>query len=235
MQVNFKKIKEEVEGQAKASKRDPNDVRLVAVSKTVGVEEVKEAFDQGARDFGENRPEELVKKATYFQELREINEPIRWHFIGNIQSRQIKNIVSNAYLIHSLEKFEHARKIDRVAREIGKVQKVLVEVNVSKETSKGGIYANDLPSFLDSIKELKNLEVVGIMTMAPIQDEQHADLPFPAKVFSDARKLLDDNEQKFSKGEEGKLVLSAGMTNDWKDAISAGSTCVRIGRAIFSA
>ena len=217
MLTRYAEIKEQVDARIVECGRSLDDVTLVAVSKTVGLDEVQDAISQGATDFGENRPEELARKAEAFPKAN-------WHFIGNIQSRQIKSIVPHACLIHSLDKFEHAQKIDKVAGEIGKIQKVLVEVNVSGEESKAGLTAEELPQFLEELKSLQNIEVCGLMTMAPIQDDAHADLPNPEEVFRRAHELVVVN---------GLQDLSAGMTNDWPDAIKQGSTFVRIGRAIF--
>lgn len=218
MLTRYAEVKNQVDARITGCGRSLDDVTLVAVSKTVGLDEVEDAISQGATDFGENRPEELVRKAEAFPN-------VNWHFIGNIQSRQIKNIVPNACLIHSLNKLEHAQKIDKVAGEIGKIQKVLVEVNVSGEESKAGLTASELPQFLEELKSLQNVEVCGLMTMAPIQDDAHACLPNPEEVFKRAHELVVAN---------GLEELSAGMTNDWVDAISQGSTFVRIGRAIFA-
>ncbi len=223
MLTNYSKIKFQVDARIDECGRGSDEVTLVAVSKTVGLEEVEDAISQGATDFGENRPEELVRKAQAFPKSN-------WHFIGNIQSRQIKNIVPHACMIHSLTKPEHAEKIDRVAREIGKVQKVLVEVNVSGEDSKAGLSKEELPEFLKSLSDLKNLQVCGLMTMAPIQDEAHANLANPDEVFERAHELVVKNKE--LAGDEF-CELSAGMTNDWQQAIAHGSTFVRIGRAIF--
>ena len=218
MLTRYAEVKNQVDARITGCGRSLDDVTLVAVSKTVGLDEVEDAISQGATDFGENRPEELVRKAEAFPN-------VNWHFIGNIQSRQIKNIVPNACLIHSLNKLEHAQKIDKVAGEIGKIQKVLVEVNVSGEESKAGLTAEELPEFLEQLRPLENIHVCGLMTMAPIQDEEHAGLPNPESVFKKAHELVVAN---------GLEELSAGMTNDWVDAISQGSTFVRIGRAIFA-
>ena len=218
MLTRYAEVKNQVDARITECGKSLDDVTLVAVSKTVGLDEVQDAISQGATDFGENRPEELVRKAEAFPN-------VNWHFIGNIQSRQIKNIVPHACLIHSLDKFEHAQKIDRVAGEIGKIQKVLVEVNVSGEESKAGLTADELPQFLGELKSLQNVEVCGLMTMAPIQDDAHACLPNPEEVFKRAHELVVAN---------GLKQLSAGMTNDWSEAIKQGSTFVRIGRAIFA-
>ena len=218
MLTRYAEIKDKVDARIAECGRRLDEATLVAVSKTVGLDEVQDAINQGATDFGENRPEELVRKAEAFPN-------VNWHFIGNIQSRQIKNIVSHACLIHSLDKLEHAQKIDKVAHGIGKVQRVLVEVNVSGEESKAGLTADELPEFLEQLKTLENLQVCGLMTMAPIQDSAHANLPNPENVFKNAHELVVEYDLR---------ELSAGMTNDWAEAIKQGSTFVRIGRAIFA-
>lgn len=223
MLTNYSKINEKLVQTCKTYDRSRDDVTLIAVSKTVDLPAVQDAIDQGATDFGENRPEELVRKSEAFPGYN-------WHFIGNIQSRQIKKIVPHACLIHSLDKIEHAHKIDSVAAEIGKIQKVLVEVNVSGEASKGGVKPKDLPAFLEECKTLKNIEVVGLMTMAPIHDEAHAELPHPKTVFKLTKKLLEDSKPLMG---ENFCQLSMGMTDDWMDAVAESSTFVRIGRAIF--
>ncbi len=223
MLTNFAEIKREKDEACAEFGRNPEEVKLIAVSKTVGLDEVADAISQGATDFGENRPEELCRKAQAFPDAV-------WHFIGNIQSRQIKNIVPHAALIHSLSKIDHAKKIDRIAGEIGKVQKVLVEVNVSGEESKSGVTKEELLAFLKEMKELSNVEVCGLMTMAPIEDEAHADLPSANEVFKRAHDLLEANK---SLAGDNFCELSAGMTNDWQDGIKNGSTFIRVGRAIF--
>lgn len=220
---NFKQISSLVNQWSQECGRSADEVKLVAVSKTVDLDAVEDAISQGARDFGENRPDELVRKATAFPD-------VNWHFIGNIQSRQIKKIVAHCCLIHSLFSVEHACKINDVAAQIGKVQNALIEVNLSGEQTKSGISASDFNDFLQEISSLENLKVCGIMTMAPIEDELHANLPSPDEVFKDAKKLFDSFAS--ARGSEF-CEISAGMTNDWREAISHGSTIVRIGRAIF--
>ena len=224
MLTHYNDVKSQLESCVLAAGRNVDDVTLVAVSKTVGLPEVEDAISQGAHDFGENRPELLTEKQTNFPEQN-------WHFIGNIQSRQIKNIVPHACLIHSLCELKHAQKIDSVAAELGKVQRVLVQVNVSGEKSKSGFTAEELPDFLESCLKLNNISVDGLMTMAPIKDEAHANLPSPDEVFERAQKLLEKC-QSFMPASFNQL--SAGMTDDWAEAIHHGSTIVRIGRAIFA-
>lgn len=206
--------------------RQPEDVMVLAVSKTVGLEGVDEAVRAGARDFGENRPDQLLEKYEAFPDLR-------WHFIGNIQSRRLKDIVPCAALIHSLYQEKHARKIDEVARELGKVQDVLLEVNVSGEQSKSGQCPEGARALLEICRELPSLRVRGLMTMAPQGDAARA-----RRTFADLRRLHGELHVLLSETSPEQAAafdqLSMGMSEDWPEAIEEGSTIVRIGRAIFS-
>ena len=197
--------------------RASEEVTVVAVSKTVGPEEVASAIEGGAQNFGENRPDQLMLKADRFTGAS-------WHFIGNIQSRRIRDIVGRAVLIHSLFEERHARKIDEIARERNLVQDVLIEVNVSGEASKSGLPPADVRSMLETCETLPNLQVRGLMTMAPLGDMQAA-----RAAFSGLRNLRDDLQPDFPQ----LVELSMGMTDDWPIAVEEGATIVRIGRAIF--
>ena len=198
--------------------RSTDDVTLVAVSKTVGPDEVALAIEAGARDFGENRPDQLMLKADLFPE-------VTWHFIGNIQSRRIRDIVGRASLVHSLFEERHARKIDEVARERGIVQDVLLEVNVSGEQSKSGLAPADVRAMASACAAMPNVRVRGLMTMAPLGDMEAA-----RSAFAGLRQLRDELQIDFPDMTE----LSMGMTDDWPIAVQEGATIVRIGRAVFS-
>ncbi|MBR3182433.1 MAG: YggS family pyridoxal phosphate-dependent enzyme [Eggerthellaceae bacterium] len=211
-------IAEQVAEACKQAGRNPEEVTIVAVSKTVGPAEVASAIEGGARDFGENRPDQLMVKADQFTDST-------WHFIGNIQSRRIRDIVGRATLIHSLFEERHARKIDDVAREHGIVQDALIEVNVSGEHSKSGLAPADVRAMLDYCGGLQNLRICGLMTMAPLGDMQAA-----RQAFEGLRELRDSLQSDYPDVRE----LSMGMTDDWPIAIEEGATIVRIGRAIFS-
>ena len=203
--------------------RSASDVTLVAVSKTVGPEDVALAIEGGACDFGENRPDQLMAKADQFAN-------VNWHFIGNIQSRRIRDIVGRASLIHSLFEERHARKIDEVAREHGIVQDVLLEVNVSGEASKSGRTPEDVRDLFAVCRTLPNVRVRGLMTMAPQGDADVARATFVGlRELRDALRaeLPEDEAAQFSE-------LSMGMSEDWREAVEEGATIVRIGRAIFS-
>lgn len=216
---NYNNIKLEIKKFCKKNKISPAPT-LIAVSKTVGVEEISEAKRQGCVDFGENRPDDLAHKA-------ELIKDVNWHFIGNIQSRQLKKIVYNADYIHSLYEISHAAKIDRLAGELGKIQKVFIEVNVSGEQTKSGLKPDDLIDFLEECKNFKNLQIEGLMTMAPkaiLSSSTAGRLPTPLETFKDLRELGLNL---------GLSSFSMGMSDDYKDAILAGSTYIRVGRAIF--
>ena len=203
--------------------RSADEVTLVAVSKTVGPEDVALAIEGGARDFGENRPDQLVAKADQFTD-------VNWHFIGNIQSRRIRDIVGRATLIHSLFEERHARKIDEIAREHGIVQDVLLEVNVSGEQSKSGRTPADVRELLEVCRTLPNVRVCGLMTMAPQGDAEVA-----RETFVGLRELRDSLRAALPEDEAACFTeLSMGMSEDWPEAVAEGATIVRIGRAIFS-
>ncbi len=203
--------------------RAADDVKLVAVSKTVGIEEVACAIEGGAHDFGENRPDQLMAKADHFP-----NE--NWHFIGNIQSRRIRDIVGRATLVHSLFEESHARKIDEIARDRGIVQDVLLEVNVSGEQSKSGRTPDDVRDLLAVCMSLDNVRVCGLMTMAP-----QGDLEVARKTFAGLRLLRDELRGEMAGADaEAFTELSMGMSEDWREAVEEGATIIRVGRAIFS-
>ncbi|HAM14762.1 MAG TPA: YggS family pyridoxal phosphate-dependent enzyme [Eggerthellaceae bacterium] len=203
--------------------RDPQDVALVAVSKTVGPDEVAAAMQAGARDFGENRPDQLVQKHDAFPQAN-------WHFIGNIQSRRIRDVVGRAVLVHSLFEERHARKIDEIAREAGIVQDVLLEVNVSGEESKGGVAPDKAAALLETCVQLENVRPRGLMTMAP-----QGDLAVAQRCFSDLRDLRDALRSTLDADAAAAFAhLSMGMSEDWRCAVREGATIVRIGRAVFS-
>ena len=219
----YKAVRAELEEVCRAAGREVSEVTLVAVSKTVGPDEVKSAIEGGARNFGENRPDQLMQKADVFPE-------VNWHFIGNIQSRRIRDIVGRATLVHSLFDEKHARKINDIAGERGIVQDVLLEVNVSGEESKSGLEPGQVPYMLEACAAMPNLRVCGLMTMAPQGDADVA-----RKTFSDLRELHENLRSSMDADASASFTeLSMGMSEDWREAVAEGATLVRIGRAIFS-
>ena len=221
--MRYAQLRSELDALCARAGRNPADVRLIAVSKTVGIAQVDQARAAGARDFAENRPDGLMEKHDAFP-------GDNWHFIGNIQSRRIRDIVGRATLIHSLCEVSHARKIDAEAAALGIVQDVLLEVNVSGEESKSGLAPADVIAMLDECAALSHMRVRGLMTMAPRGDASRA-----REVFDELRRLRDelrihlpaDKAEVFDE-------LSMGMSEDWQEAVFAGATMIRVGRAIFS-
>lgn len=203
--------------------RDPREVKVIAVSKTVDVDAVRAAVAAGAHDFGENRPDMLAEKTAALP-----NET--WHFIGNIQSRKIPEIVANASLVHSLYKESHLAKFDAAAQAAGKVQDVLLEVNVSGEESKSGLAPQDVADVLAKAGEFPHIAVRGLMTMAP-----QGDFAVARTCFEGLAALRDELRAQLP-AERAAIFneLSMGMSEDWREAVCAGATMVRIGRALFS-
>ena len=222
VKTRYARVCEEVAQACLEAGRQPQEVRVVAVSKTVDVPVVREALAAGALDFGENRPDSLMPKCAALPQAR-------WHFIGNIQSRRIGDIVASSELIHSLYQESHALKINEAAAKLGKVQDVLLEVNVSGEASKSGVSPEGLPQLVEACIQLDHVRLRGLMTMAP-----QGDAAVALECFERLARL--HHEVKCSLPASCALVfdeLSMGMSEDWREAVRAGATMVRIGRAIF--
>ncbi len=222
--TRYRALEEELERVCVEAGRSRSEVEFIAVSKTVGPEEVAQAAEAGACAFGENRPDQLVCKAP-------LQTDVRWHFIGNIQSRRIPDIVEHASLIHSLFTERHAVRINTEAAARGKVQDVLIEVNVSGEESKSGLAPSEVAAFLERCLQLPNLRVCGLMTMAPRADDAAVRMSFEG-----LRALRDELRKAHPSCDDGAFMhdLSMGMSEDWQRAIAAGATMIRIGRAVFS-
>lgn len=223
LKQRYDRVKEELDEYCRQAGRNPDDITLVAVSKTVEIAAIAEAIDGGIRTFGENRPDSLLEK-------QRAHPDAVWHFIGNIQSRRIADIVSAADMIHSVYKPDHLSRIDAAAKKQGKVQDILLEVNVSGEESKGGIPPEEVRSFLKQAEELPHIRLRGFMTMAPQGDAERA-----RHCFAALRQIKEQVSEEFS---GSTLIhdldeLSMGMSEDWREAVSEGATIVRIGRAIF--
>lgn len=217
----YKSLRDEIDQVCAACGRTPQDVKLVAVSKTVGISEVSLALEAGANDFGENRPDELVKK-------HQAHPSAQWHFIGNVQSRRIPDIVACAHLIHSVYKPEHLPKIQEAAQRAGKVQNILLEVN-SGEEQKDGIQPDKAFDFAQAASRLNNICLCGLMTMAP-----QGDLDAARRCFEALRLLRDEMVTAGVVDTSVFCELSMGMTEDWRQAIEEGATLIRVGRAVFS-
>ncbi len=200
--------------------RDPAEIRLVAVGKGHPAESIREAYELGLRDFGENRAQELKEK---YEVLRDLD--ITWHFIGRIQTNKVKYFVPIVDYIHSVWRERELVEIDKRSKALGKIVKVFVEVNVSGESTKAGVRPEDLEDFLKVATGFENIEIVGLMTMAPYV-ENPEDVRW---VFRELREMRDGLRESFP----SLVELSMGMSNDFEIAVQEGATFLRIGTAIF--
>lgn len=201
--------------------REVSEVRLIAVTKTYGAELINEAIDCGVTDIGENRVQEIMEKYDAVK-------PVRWHLIGHLQKNKVKYIIDKVELIHSVDSFELAKEIDKHAKKIEKVQRILLEVNVSGEESKFGIRPEECEELCRRISELENVKIEGLMTIAPFVDDEK----ILENVFAGLKRLAQNISEKDIEKVDMK-ELSMGMTNDFPLAIKCGSTFIRVGTGIF--
>ncbi|MCX8052535.1 MAG: YggS family pyridoxal phosphate-dependent enzyme [Armatimonadetes bacterium] len=211
-------VMQRIDAAASRSGRSPNEVTLVAVTKTRSVEEIKEALACGVTDIGENYVQEAEAK---YAEIGE--NAVRWHMIGHLQRNKVKHAVEIFSLIHSVDSEALAREIGRRAEAIGKLADVLVEVKISDEATKFGVEPAEALFLVEKISEISGIRVCGLMGMAPIVADPEETRPYFAKL-----KAIWDKLPK-----EQRLYLSMGMTQDFEVAIEEGSNMVRIGTAIF--
>ena len=200
----------------------PEDVTLVAVSKTHPAGAIREAYDAGHRIFGESRPQELREKYDV------LPKDIEWHMIGHLQTNKAKQAVKYFSLIHSVDTEHLARALDKEARKIGKCQDILVQVNLAKEDSKSGIYKEDLRPLLDLVDELPNLRLRGLMCIAPNYDDVEKCRPLFHEMYEIFQQV---KEIPFKTANIS--YLSMGMTHDYQIAVEEGANIVRVGTAIF--
>lgn len=204
--------------------RSPDEVTLVAVSKSVPVEAMQEAYAAGIRDFGENRAQEARDKFPAF------GDDVRWHFVGRLQTNKVKYIVRHCHLLHSLDRPALAQEVDRRAARDGKVLPCLLEVNVAGEATKAGVPPEQVIPFLRQMAQWPALRVVGLMTVAPATTDPETVRP----VFRRLRELaLRAAEELGDVPGVEMRHLSMGMTDDFEVAVEEGATIVRIGRGIF--
>jgi PLP dependent protein len=219
LEKRYAEIRAKIEAAAQTAGRDPRDIKLLAVTKTVGLDQVRQAMALGISDFGENRVQDAASKVAALPEAR-------WHFIGHLQSNKVKDVLPHYTLIHSLDRPSLATALQNNAERLEITADVLVQVNVSGEESKFGLEPAGLTDFLSYLKDLGRIRVCGLMTMAPYVDDPETVRP----VFRRLRELRD----LYATTANGLHELSMGMTNDYKVAIEEGATIVRIGSALFS-
>jgi len=217
---NLKILNEQIKAKCNELNRNAEEIKLIAVSKTYGVDAINSANDFGLTDFGENKAQELRDK------YETLDDKVTWHYIGKLQRNKAKYVVKAASFIHSVDSITLADEINKQAAKLDKVQKILLEVKTSFEESKSGTEDEDtLKALAEHCGSLDNIDLIGLMTMAPFTDDEK----IIRQSFSELRKLKDRlNEHGFNLSE-----LSMGMTNDFEIGIEEGATMLRIGSAIF--
>jgi len=199
----------------------PEDVTLVCVSKTRQIEEIKQAYVAGARDFGENKVQELIEKYD------SLEQDIRWHFIGHLQRNKVKLIVGKVHLIHSLDSIRLLREIEKQYVAKDEIANLLIQVNIGKENTKTGIAAEDIDTFIKECEKCSNIKIKGLMATIPIGNAKDC------RMYFDKMKSMFDNLKTFSFKNVSMEFLSLGMSGDFEIAIEAGANMIRLGEKIF--
>jgi PLP dependent protein len=215
---NYKKVLSAINEASRRSGRPPGEVTLIAVTKTVGIAEVRQAVSLGISDFGENRVQDAASKVGSMP-------TVRWHFIGHLQTNKAKDVLPAYHMIHSLDRLSLAEALQRCADRFDKTAEVLIQVNTSGEESKFGLEPDQLPGFLKKVNIFDRIKIRGLMTMAPFLKDPENTRPY----FRKLRQLRNEN---ITSGLE-LPELSMGMTNDFTVAVEEGATMVRIGSALF--
>ena len=219
---NLDIIKQNVAAACSECGRNPEDVLILAVTKTRSAEEINEAIRCGITDIGENRVQELLSKYD------EVDKNVRWHIIGHLQSNKVKYIADKVSMIHSVDSVKLAEEIDRRCAPLGKVMDILIEIN-SGEENKDGIEPSEAFSVIEEVSKLKNVRIKGLMTMAPIYAPEET----LKKVFSDLYKLsVDISSKRYDN--VSMECLSMGMSRDYEEAVRQGATIIRPGRTLFN-
>lgn len=199
----------------------PEEVKLLAVSKTKPLEYLEEAYEAGIRDFGENKVQELLKKCEHF------HKDVRWHLIGHLQSNKVKYLVDKVYLIHSLSSMSLLNEIEKVFGKANKTANTLIQINIGREESKTGVLEENLYEFIEEIEKCNYVSVKGLMVIIPIGDEESN-----RRYFKKTKKIFDELKTRSYKNIKME-ILSMGMTHDYMTAIEEGSTLIRVGTGIF--
>lgn len=226
---NFEIVEEKIFRALDKCGRKRTDLKLIVVSKGQAIEKMMAAYKYGARFFGENYPEETVKKIAELSDWADIE----WHMIGHLQSRKAKIVTDSFSMLHSLDSLHTAEKLERLLTENGRVLPVLIELNISGETSKNGILYSEngeptaLYDFIEKIMEYKHLRIDGLMTMPPLLEEPNEIRPY----FCRLKIILESLKKRFPSNQWNDL--SMGTSLDFEVAIEEGSTMIRVGSALL--
>ena len=219
---NLKVVMDRIASAAKRAGRDPSSIRLVVVTKTIDRDRIREAVAAGAAILGENRVQEAKEK------IEALGKIAGWHLIGHLQTNKAKYAVKLFDLIHSVDNLELAQELDRQAAKTGKVQDVLIEVNIADEASKAGMAVKGAPALVREAARLKNISIQGLMTMPPYSENPRDSRSYFRMLRELAETIAKGNIPNVSMQE-----LSMGMSGDFEVAVEEGATLVRVGTAIF--
>jgi pyridoxal phosphate enzyme (YggS family) len=223
LKIRLSDIKGRIKKAAVDCGRDPDAIRLVVASKTIPEDTIREAIKAGVEILGESYIQEAGDKINTLSSY-----PVSWHFIGHLQSNKAKYAVKLFDMIHTVDSLKLAKELNKQAKKINKIQKILIQVNISMESTKSGIYEEDAQKLIKEISLLENLSIKGLMTMPPFFNNPEEARPY----FSALRNLRDKIRNEAIKN-VNMQELSMGMTVDFEVAIKEGATLVRIGTAIF--
>ena len=218
---NIQTLRTKIKDIAQKADRDPEKIQIVVASKYANASQVKDAFDAGVRVFGENRVQDLLEKQEQLKDLS-----IRWHFIGNLQTNKVKKVVGKVELIQSVDSLKLAQEINKRALNASIVQPVLMQVNASREESKGGVEPSKSLQIAQEIANLDGIDLKGLMGIAPLTDDKE----ILKRHFSLSKKIFAEIQTELG---HGFRWLSMGMSNDFELGIVCGSNMLRIGSAIF--
>ena len=214
IEKNLNIVKERIERTSNKFGRDPNDIKLIVITKKFDKESIKPLVDCGQVLFGENKVQEAKNK---WSEVISMNKNIKLHMVGGLQSNKIKDALSIFSCIHSVDRIKILEHINKYLNEDSLLEEFFIQVNISKEVSKGGVDLQSLESFLKEAKTFNDIKMLGLMTMPPAMEE-------PSVYFALLNKLAEKENLKY---------LSMGMSNDYETAIALGATHIRVGEAIM--
>ena len=220
----LREVQKNIEQACIRAGRKPEEVTLIAVSKTKPVPLLEEAYEGGARDFGENKVQEIVAKKP------QLPEDIRWHMIGHLQRNKVHQVVGKAVLIHSVDSLRLAEQIETEAAKKDTDVDILLEVNVAREESKYGFFLEEVEDAIMTIKDFPHVHIKGLMTIAPFVENPEENREVFKKLYEFAVDIGKKNIDNVT-----MAVLSMGMTGDYEVAIEEGATMVRVGTGIFGA
>lgn len=221
---NLNDVKDRIAQAAMKSGRQPEEITLVAVTKTLPIEVINAAMTYGVTDIGENKVQEVMDKYDHI-----LNEP-KWHLIGHLQTNKVKYIADKVSLIHSVDSLRLAEEISKRCEKIEKVMDILIQINVAEESTKFGISHDEVYELVEQVSLLPNVRIKGLMTIAPNTDDEAA----LRKYFSEMKDIFE-TLKKTMYNRTDMIYLSMGMTNDYEIAIEEGANLVRIGTGIFGA